>query len=52
MISLTIALLFAAQDKTTWGKVEFTKVGALGAEYKETLKEAAKKSLPVMMFFT
>ena len=50
--ALAAILSSAAQDKTTLGKIEFTKVGALGIEYKEALKEAEKKSLPVMIFFT
>ncbi len=50
--ALTAVLFCAAQDKVTWGKIEFTKVGPLGAEYRDALKEADKKHLPVMIFFT
>jgi len=50
-----MSMLFALcllQEKTTWGKIEFIKVGAAGTEYKDALKEAEKKNQPVLIFFT
>ncbi|MBI3097156.1 MAG: thioredoxin family protein [Planctomycetes bacterium] len=34
------------------GKVDWTKVGRAGTEYKEALKDAKAKKTPIMIFFT
>lgn len=45
-------LAYLYSEEVRWGRIEFTKVGPDGAEYRQALREAAKSRRRVMIFFT